>query len=160
KISLFDACVRARATSLFDPVPQAEGAPVEDLAGKSRTAVTAFCELVDRGRALLGSRTRLRAAAREYLEAAGIPDELRGAAGSPLQAQRRLENLEGFLDSLDRFEQREGRDLGRFLERLMLQSNDADAEASAADTVTLVTLHGAKGLEFPVVFLVGLEEEL
>ncbi|HZS42481.1 MAG TPA: UvrD-helicase domain-containing protein [Polyangia bacterium] len=160
KISLFDACTRARTQSLFDAVPVAAGAPVDDLAGKSRAAVTGFVDLIDRGRALLGSRTGLKAAAREFLEAAGLPDDLRGAAGSPMQAQRRLENLEGFLDSLERFEQREGRDLNQFLHRLMLQSNDADAEVNPADTVTLVTLHGAKGLEFPVVFLVGLEEEL
>jgi superfamily I DNA/RNA helicase len=42
---------------------------------------------------------------------------------------------------------------------LTLQSKDDDDE-DKGDEVTLVTLHGAKGLEFPVVFLVGLEEEL
>jgi ATP-dependent DNA helicase UvrD/PcrA len=161
KISLFDACTQARTHSLFDAAPRSpDAAPVDDLAGKSRAAVTGFCDLIDRGRALLASRTGLKAAAREFLEAAGLPDDLRGAAGSPMQAQRRLENLEGFFDSLDRFEQREGRDLSLFLQRLMLQSKDDDSEADASDTVTLVTLHGAKGLEFPIVFLVGLEEEL
>src|SRR5581483_5867289 len=69
KISLFDACTRARTQSLFDAVPVAAGAPVDDLAGKSRAAVTGFVDLIDRGRALLGSRTGLKAAAREFLEA-------------------------------------------------------------------------------------------
>jgi len=161
KVTLFDACVQARETSLFDAAPPpADGVPVEDLASKSRGAVTAFCDLIDKGRALLGSRTGLKAAAKEFLEAAGLPDELRGAAGSPMQAQRRLEHIDGFLESLDRFEQREGRDLSAFLGRLMLQTQDDDEEANRDDMVTLVTLHGAKGLEFPVVFLVGLEEEL
>ncbi len=160
-ISLFDACTRARTTTLFDAVPVPEGAPVEDLAEKSRAAVTAFCDLIDRGRARLASGKGLKEAAREFLEEAGLQNDLRGAAGSPIQAQKRLDHLEGFLDSLDRFEQREGRDLAGFLHRLTLQTNDDDDEEErAAEQVTLVTLHGAKGLEFPVVFLVGLEEEL
>jgi DNA helicase-2/ATP-dependent DNA helicase PcrA len=73
-------------------------------------------------------------------------------------AQRRLEHLTGLYDSLARFEAREGRDLAAFLHRLTLESEAS--EAGGANEVTLVTLHGAKGLEFPVVFLVGLEEEL
>ncbi len=159
-ITLFDACMHARATSLFDATPQPSGAPIEDVGGKPQQAVTAFCDLIDRGRSLLASKTNLKSAAREFLEAAGLSDDLRGAAASPIQAQRRLENLEGFLESLDRFEQREGRNLSSFLNRLSLQTQDDDAETDKSDVVTLVTLHGAKGLEFPVVFLVGLEEEL
>ena len=157
--TLFDACMQARTVSLFDGIPQPSGAPVEDLAGKSRQAVTGFVELIDRGRSLLASGRNLKNAAREFLEAAGLPDDLR-ASGSPLQAERRLSNLEGLYQSLDRFEQREGRDLGGFLHRMTLQSNDDDEEGAEGDVITLVTLHGAKGLEFPVVFLVGLEEEL
>src|SRR5581483_7705318 len=122
-------------------------------------AVQSFSALVERGRERLG-KMGLAAAAREYIVETGLPDEVQAAAASPIQAQRRLENLEGFYDALGRFEAREGRDLGQFLHRMMLQSNDDDAEADRDDVVTLVTLHGAKGLEFPVVFLVGLEEEL
>jgi DNA helicase-2/ATP-dependent DNA helicase PcrA len=51
--------------------------------------------------------------------------------------------------------------LGDYLHRLTLSANDDDdADGERADQVTLVTLHGAKGLEYPVVFLVGIEEEL
>src|SRR5262249_37502331 len=59
-----------------------------------------------------------------------------------------------------RFAEREGRDLAAFLHRISLDTKDDDDGADHSDQVTLVTLHGAKGLEFPVVFLVGLEEEL
>jgi DNA helicase-2/ATP-dependent DNA helicase PcrA len=132
--SLWDACVKS---------PQ-------------KKEVTDFCDLMERGRAYLAGPS-LREGAKRFLDETGIPDDLRGA-GSPIQAQRRMENVEGFLDSLQRFQEREGRDLGAFLHRLTLQSKDDENEAG--DEVTLVTLHGAKGLEFPVVFLVGLEEEL
>jgi DNA helicase-2/ATP-dependent DNA helicase PcrA len=132
--SLWDACVKS---------PQ-------------RKEVTAFCDLMERGRAYLASGS-LSEGARRFLDETGIPDDLRGS-GSPLQAQRRIENLEGFFESLQRFQDREGRDLPAFLHRLTLQSKDDDDQPG--DEVTLVTLHGAKGLEFPVVFLVGMEEEL
>ena len=78
---------------------------------------------------------------------------------TPMAAQKKLGNLEGFLGSLERFEQREGHNLEGFLHRITLDTKDDDSDG-AADQVTLVTLHGAKGLEFPVVFLVGCEEEL
>src|SRR4030095_7882584 len=100
-----------------------------------------------------------REGARKFLEFAGISDEIRHAAGSPLQAQHRLESLEHFLNSPQRVEEREGRALAGYLQRLTLNTRDDDADRGG-DVVTLVTLHGAKGLEFPVVFLVGLEEDL
>jgi superfamily I DNA/RNA helicase len=156
-LSLWDACAQARLPSLFGgPVP--DGTPVEDLGDRARAAVLAFCDLVENGRALLAGAD-LRAGASAYLDAVGLRDELRRAAPNPLAAQRRLEHLEGLLDSLARFVAREGRDLGGFLHRLALETHD-DQAADGVDAVTLVTLHGAKGLEFPVVFLVGLEEEL
>jgi len=158
-VTLYDACTHARTHSLFDAVPRAADAvEIEDLGDKSKAAVTAFCDLIDHGRSLLAPATGLRQACKEFLVAAGIEDELRGAGGSALVAERRLQNLEGLLDSIQRFEEREARDLGGFLHRLTLQSQDDDEEDT--DAVTLVTLHGAKGLEYPVVFLVGMEEEL
>ena len=141
-----------------DAVPD-DGAPQLD--GRQRKAVAAFADLVERGRARLLTPP-LREAAHAFIEETGIPDDVRAAASSQVMAQRRLENLEHFLGSLERFEQREGgiEGLKAYLHRLTLKSNDDDAEEENTDRVTLVTLHGAKGLEFPVVFLVGMEEEL
>jgi ATP-dependent DNA helicase UvrD/PcrA len=161
QLSLYDACTRTRTASLFGGAPVADGPAVEELPAKARTAVTAFVDLVDRGRALLAPGRGLRDAAREILTQVGIPDEIQRSTPSAIQAQRRLQHLEGLYDSLARFEEREGGQLGAFLHRLTLDTSDDDADADARkDAVTLVTLHGAKGLEFPVVFLVGLEEEL
>src|SRR5262249_22644570 len=87
-VTLLDACGQTRPTSLCDAAPIPDGAPVEDLAGKARASVTAFCDLIDRGRALLGSSGSLRAAAKEFLEATGLPDDLRAASSSAIQAQR------------------------------------------------------------------------
>jgi DNA helicase-2/ATP-dependent DNA helicase PcrA len=73
-------------------------------------------------------------------------------------AMGRLENLQELLNVATEFDGGpEPRGLGAFLEQVALVS-DLDAFEDTSDAVTLMTLHSSKGLEFPVVFLVGLEE--
>ena len=144
-------------------LPEAEGKrDAPEIEGRPRAAVAAFADLIERGRAQLASGKPVKDSARAFIEDAGIMEDIRAAAPSALAAQRRLENLEGFLSSLARFEEREQSldGLRAYLHRLTLKTQDDDASEENTDRVTLVTLHGAKGLEFPVVFLVGMEEEL
>ena len=74
------------------------------------------------------------------------------------EAENRIENLEEFLTVAIEFEEQEAENtLSNFLEQMALTS-DIDNMEDEQDSVTLMTLHSAKGLEFPVVFLVGMEE--
>ncbi len=74
------------------------------------------------------------------------------------EAQTRLENLQELLNVAAEFDAGpEPHGLGAFLEQVALVS-DVDSYEEGGDAVTLMTLHSSKGLEFPVVFLVGLEE--
>ena len=74
------------------------------------------------------------------------------------EAENRIENLEEFLTVAIEFEEESADNtLGDFLEGITLAS-DIDNLEEEQDSVTLMTLHSAKGLEFPVVFLVGMEE--
>ena len=74
------------------------------------------------------------------------------------EAETRIQNLEEFLTVAIEFEEEEAENtLGDFLEGITL-SSDIDGMEETDDSVTLMTLHSAKGLEFPVVFLVGMEE--
>ena len=118
---------------------------------------------------LVGTITRLAknlrdhgavAATKALIEDIRLHDDLRDATASQSAAQRRIDNVEGLLGSLTRFAERSpGIDaLGEYLRRLSLETSD-DSD-KAGDKVVMTTLHGAKGLEFPVVFMVGLEEEL
>ncbi len=76
------------------------------------------------------------------------------------EASARLENLGELLNAADEFRKRtEGANIALFLERVGLLSQ-ADNTPDYQDRVTLMTVHMAKGLEFPVVFLTGLEEGL
>lgn len=75
-----------------------------------------------------------------------------------IEAQTRLENVRELLSVTKEFEREtETPTLSAFLEQVALVS-DIDSLDNSAEAVTLMTLHSAKGLEFPVVFLVGLEE--
>ncbi|MGI6605017.1 MAG: DNA helicase PcrA [bacterium] len=76
------------------------------------------------------------------------------------EAQTRLENLDEFLAVAESFvKTSEDTSLPAFLATVALFT-DQDSYEAGAEAVTLMTLHSAKGLEFPVVFLVGLEEGL
>lgn len=75
-----------------------------------------------------------------------------------VEAETRIENLEEFLTVAIEFEEESADNtLAEFLENITL-SSDIDGMEDKDDSVTLMTLHSAKGLEFPVVFLVGMEE--
>ena len=75
-----------------------------------------------------------------------------------VEAETRIQNLEEFLTVAIEFEDEVAENsLGEFLEGITL-SSDIDGMEDEENSVTLMTLHSAKGLEFPVVFLVGLEE--
>lgn len=96
----------------------------------------------------------------EVLDKSGYREMLK--AENTLEAQSRLENIDEFLSVTKHFENvSEDKSLIAFLTDLALisdidQLNDADGEDG--DAVVLMTLHSAKGLEFPVVFLIGMEE--
>ncbi|MGE0492360.1 MAG: ATP-dependent helicase [Vulcanimicrobiota bacterium] len=77
-----------------------------------------------------------------------------------VEAQARLENLDELINTVGEFDRNnEEGGLETYLAEVSLLS-DQDTYEDAQDTVTLMTLHAAKGLEFPVVFLAGLEEEI
>ncbi|MED3624961.1 DNA helicase PcrA [Neobacillus thermocopriae] len=95
----------------------------------------------------------------EILEKTGYLDMLK--AEKSLEAQSRIENLEEFLSVTKNFEEtNEDKSLVAFLTDLALVADidSMDDDQEKADAVVLMTLHSAKGLEFPVVFLIGMEE--
>lgn len=91
-------------------------------------------------------------------------DWLHQNAGSPKQAERRMENVWFLVDSLGRSLETDVADeagiedaVGRMILRDLLEQRE---EEDDSDKVQLLTLHASKGLEFPHVFVMGLEEEL
>ncbi|QKE74830.1 DNA helicase PcrA [Arthrobacter citreus] len=105
----------------------------------------------------------------DYLSVTELVEEVLDKTGyiqmlkdeNTIESASRIENIEEFLTVTNAFEESsEDKSLVSFLTDLALVSDidQADKDESQADEVILMTLHSAKGLEFPVVFLIGLEE--
>jgi len=120
-----------------------------------RNKLSRFCQLLDE---LLGEMPTLPPSelAERVLERTGYLERL-AIDGTP-EAQSRVENLMELVASLRDHERRSNAPtLIEFLEQAALAS-DVDGYAEQEGQVTLMTVHSAKGLEFPVVFIIGLEQ--
>lgn len=100
----------------------------------------------------------------ELVEAAGIKDELRAAKEPRERIEARLRNIDNLVEAANVYEAeaRSKASLRDFLAQVALVSDrDLGGEPDEnPDRITLMTLHGAKGLEFPFVFLAGVEDGL
>jgi DNA helicase-2/ATP-dependent DNA helicase PcrA len=120
----------------------------DELTGRSRTALAGFLRDVERWRGQKDSLAHPRLA-ETILEESGYIDALRLDKGPT--SQTRLENLKELVQSMAAFDTLEA-----YLEHVSLVT-DLD-RAAGDDAVQIMTLHSAKGLEFPLVFLPGWEE--
>lgn len=133
-------------------------ARVEEIPGLTRSVRAACLELARLFGWLYEQQGKLTVTdlAWEVLQRSGYWQEL--LADDTVESRTRQENLKEFLSVTRAFDSQEGeRDLSTFLAELSLVS-DIDGYDGEADQVVLMTLHSAKGLEFPVVFLIGMEE--
>jgi len=134
---------------------------IGDLRGAARNGILELVHVVSELGGAINDGIDVVTATRTLLEDIRLYDDLKMAAGSMAAAQRRIDNVEGLLATLQRFSERgKGKEaLAEYLRMLSLESSK-DEKDDGGDKVVLCTLHGAKGLEFPVCFMVGLEEEL
>jgi DNA helicase-2/ATP-dependent DNA helicase PcrA len=134
----------------------------EDVPGLGSAAVRAvdhFMSVMERLREL-AERTSVAELLEAILSETGFVEALE--AERTIEAQGRLENLQELVGVAREFDSNwEGEEglaaLAEFLQQLSLFS-EQDALRDSDETVTLMTLHNAKGLEYPVVFMIGCEE--
>jgi DNA helicase II / ATP-dependent DNA helicase PcrA len=158
-----EECVAALASrekiSFAQALARPDDAP--GLAARSARAIEGFNELISELRAAASAGTPVGDLAEAVLERTGYVAELE--ASSDLQDASRIENLREMVAVAREFDARQpGGTLLEFLEQVSLVA-DADEIPEGEQhggMVTLMTLHTAKGLEFPVVFLTGLEENV
>ena len=133
---------------------------LDDRAFTSRatSSLTVFRDLIV-SLAEIGRQDAVSVALGTILDRSGYLQDLRAERSE--EAEARIENLAGLVSAAREYETREpDASLGGFVDRLSLLS-DADEEAgSESARIWMMTLHSAKGLEFPVVIMAGLEEGL
>ena len=131
---------------------------VPDVPRGAPARMAQLADLLDLYRSRFGSG-RIAEPARAMFEDLDLRTWLRRSVLSPEAGARKAEAVDAILRSLEWRERSEPRaTLATYLQRLALDSRDEEPEE--VDGVTLMTLHSAKGLEFPVVFLIGVEEDL
>ncbi len=148
---------RARRISLAAALREAE--LVEGLGSAARTAALRLGHTLGEAGQRLRRGEPSAQVARWLLETVGLRDELERER-EPDRPSRRWANVESLLRALERFdrgERGEGATLRQFLVQLALRP-EGGGERGGGRFVTLSTLHAAKGLEWPVVFLVGCVE--
>ncbi len=133
----------------------------EELAGRATTAVRQFVEFVDRYETRLNQPLADQPAIlRELVEETGYLEDLRRSCKTPEEALSRETNVREMLKSFEEYRTSSTEGLRGFLDEMLLRQEreEEDDDESKGTGVTLITLHAAKGLEFPNVYLVGLEE--
>jgi DNA helicase II / ATP-dependent DNA helicase PcrA len=160
-----EACIAALAERERVPFVAALGRPQDapGIATRSVAAITAFTSLLEALRTVHEGGSGVGGLLEAVVEQTGYLADLR--ASQDPQDETRAENLAELVAVGREFDESEpDGSLEDFLERVSLVADadeipdGADAEAADNGVVTLMTLHTAKGLEFPVVFLTGMED--
>jgi superfamily I DNA/RNA helicase len=127
---------------------------------ESVEAFVAFVELVQ-GQLQHGTGDfRLQTWAENFLNETGYFAELRRLEKDPEVSEARIRNLRELAATMDGVGNLPAERLENFLENITLDSDREEEKENTADAVTLITMHSCKGLEFPHVFIVGLEDGL
>jgi len=161
------------AYAALDAMPHHAGM-IEDVPDAARDGARRLSEAFERARASIGTAP-LPMVARQLFEDVGLRAELQDGKGEDAPPPKegegpkrvRWENVEFLLRSLERYENMPTTDangqpgnkpsLATFLSRLTIR-RDEEGSAEPGDEVTLSSLHSSKGLEWPVVFLIGVNE--
>lgn len=131
------------------------------LSKKAQNAVAEFIELMDRYRARFEEQTGVQEnpadILRDFLDEIAYDDYVRHHCKSETEMEKRLGTIGEIVGSFREFGA-SGRGIQQFIESMTLDSRDDDDDVEKKSGVCLITLHAAKGLEFPLVYLVGLEQ--
>jgi len=147
----------AHGLPLLEALRQADR--VEGLVRGAPDKIADFVALVDRTRAAFRGGDLL-AAARRLVAELDLYAWARGSVSSAEAGQRKVDGIDGILRSLEWYQGRQARgSLAAWLQRLALDSREEE-DPAAEQGISLMTLHAAKGLEYPVVFMIGAEEDL
>ena len=154
----------ANGWTLWQAVERADG--IDHLPSPTRSGCRVLERVIQNAKAVLSRGEPASAMLRAIADEIGLRLDIDVSSPNKDAASRRWGNIEALFNTFERRERRlsnqeaaQGKDsLGSFLQALMLDFGGDDDDAKSA--VVLSTLHGAKGLEFDVVFFIGLEEGL
>jgi len=157
------AASQERKCSVFSAIKNP--AVVATFQANARRAIEDFASFIERtrGRLETGNSGALESWADRFLDDIGYFGELKRSEKNIEAAEARIRNLKELMATLD---DREGEvrpalgQLENFLEEVTLDTEREEEDEKSGNAVTLITMHSCKGLEFPHVYIVGLEDGL
>lgn len=157
---LEDEAVRLQL-SLFEMIEKIVESPAEfkhlSLSGKVHSAINQLVHLIQEVQVFEGQNHSPSFSYEKLLNESGYFEVLK--ADKTYEGAARLENLEELMSAIKQFEDSETEpNLVKFLETITLDTTVS--EDGSTDQVSLMTVHGSKGLEYPYVFLIGIEENI
>jgi superfamily I DNA/RNA helicase len=150
---------RANSLSLLETFGRASS--VAGPGQKAAASAEALYAVIGRYRKMFAAGRGMDKVLKALIEEIGYRNYLTEIYKTPEASFRRVENLDGFADSIRHYESTEhAPSLHGFLETIALTDLTKEKEEKGGRGVTLISFHSAKGLEFPVVFIVAAEEEV
>ena len=138
--------------------PSPIGAQAVPGIGKAALKIGVFTDQISEFRKMLKEETPIKDVIEAILDKTGYRDELKEEG--EVEAESRMENIEELINkAVSYWESAEEPSLSAFLEEVALVA-DIDSMDESEDRIILMTLHSAKGLEFPYVYLAGMEDGL
>lgn len=128
---------------------------------KAASAIAAFAEEIQTARIRVATPdSQASTILSEILSECGYIDDLKRSCKTPEESLNREENVHELIRALADFQKRSKEGIRGFLDEINLNREREEDRKESADGVTLITLHAAKGLEFPNVYLIGAEDGL
>ena len=141
--------------SFYEALERAQAVPG---IGKAALKIGVFTDQISEFRKMLKEETPIKDVIEAILDKTGYRDELKEEG--EVEAESRMENIEELINkAVSYWESAEEPSLSAFLEEVALVA-DIDSMDESEDRIILMTLHSAKGLEFPYVYLAGMEDGL
>ncbi|MDA8079845.1 MAG: UvrD-helicase domain-containing protein [Nitrospiraceae bacterium] len=156
RLSVF---ARERSISLLEAFSRAR--EIAELGAKTAGSAEGFAGMIGRYQSAFQKRRVMAETFAALVEEIRYRDYIRELYKTPEAAMRKIENLDAFISSLSGYAAEEAAPtLQGFLETLALSDFIEEKEEKTGSGVTLISFHSAKGLEFPVVFICGVEEDI
>jgi ATP-dependent DNA helicase UvrD/PcrA len=158
-LTMFSDFARSNSLSLLDVFGKTSGVP--GIGQKAAASAEALSEVIGRYRDMFKNGTKMGETLKALIEEINYRDYISGLYKTPEAAFRKIENIEGFIESINHYELvEESPSLHGFLETMALTDLMENKEEKTSGGVTLISFHSSKGLEFPVVFIAGAEEDI
>jgi superfamily I DNA/RNA helicase len=164
RMSRISDLAREENTTFFQALKKVASDPdvIEGMNHSSATKLRQFVETIEDFHKRLpevdDSKESTAAVCEELLDRIHLVDHVRSQEDNDRRARERIDNLEEVIASIREFDANSDQSVRTFLERMALDSHRMGKDTEAKNAVQLMTFHSSKGLEFPAVFCVGMEE--